>query len=255
MTFIPVIKQKRIEKVRVRLIRKIEDKTNSKLIALIHRQEALSFLGIPFRRFINIEDSEDILRAIRMTSDDKKIVIVIHTPGGLVLAAEQIAHAIKKHPSKVTVIVPHYAMSGGTLLALAADEIVMDENAVLGPVDPQIGNYPAPSIVKVVEEKSVDEIDDKTLILGDVAQKAIVQIKDLVKKLLEGKMDEEKVNRVADVLTEGYWTHDYPITVEKLKGLGINVRTDLFKEIYQLMELYPQAGHRRPSVQYINSIQ
>jgi len=43
----------------------------------------------------------------------------------------------------VTVFVPHYAMSGGTLIALTADEIVMDPNAVLGPVDPQIGNMPA----------------------------------------------------------------------------------------------------------------
>jgi len=68
--------------------------------------------------------------------------MVLHTPGGLVLASEQIALALEKHPSKVTVFIPHYAMSGGTMIALAADEIVLDENAVMGPVDPQLGQYP-----------------------------------------------------------------------------------------------------------------
>ncbi|MDI3548281.1 MAG: hypothetical protein PWR10_1933 [Halanaerobiales bacterium] len=252
MTLFPMYKQKAIERARIRLIKKIQDKYNSRLIVLIHRQEALSFLGIPFRRFINIEDSEEVLRAIRMTPDDKPITIVVHTPGGLVLAAEQIAHAIKKHPSEVTVMVPHYAMSGGTLLALAADKIIMDENAVLGPVDPQIGNFPAPSILKIVREKSIDEIDDETLILSDIASKAIGQVKELVKELLEDKMGSEKAEEIADILTRGHWTHDYPITVEKLEKIGIPVGTDLIKEVYQLMELYPQSGNRRPSVQYIN---
>ena len=36
----------------------------------------------------------------------------VDTPGGLVLAATQIARAIQGHKGKVTVFVPHYAMSG-----------------------------------------------------------------------------------------------------------------------------------------------
>ena len=55
-------------------------------------------------------------------------------------------------------------MSGGTLIALAADEIVMSEYAVLGPVDPQLGEYPAASILKAVAKKPVAETEDKTLI-------------------------------------------------------------------------------------------
>lgn len=252
MTLFPMYKQKAIERARIRLIEKIQDLYDSRLIVLIHRQEALSFLGIPFRRFINIEDSEEVLRAIRMTDSNQPITLVVHTPGGLVLAAEQIAHAIKKHPAEVTVMVPHYAMSGGTLLALAADKIVMDENAVLGPVDPQIGNFPAPSIIKIAREKNINRIDDETLILSDIAVKAIEQVKELVGGLLEDRMGEEKAEEIADILTRGHWTHDYPITVEKLEKLGIPVSTELKKEVYQLMELYPQSGNRRPSVQYIN---
>ncbi len=251
-TLIPMFKQRKVESSRYRLLKKIQDRVQRRVILLIHREEALSFLGIPFRRFINIEDSEEILRAIRMTPDDQPIDIIIHTPGGLVLAAEQIAHAIRKHPAEVRVLVPHYAMSGGTLLALAADKIIMDQNAVLGPVDPQVGNYPAPSIIKIVDNKDVDEISDETLILSDIARKAITQVKELVKDLLEERLGTEKAEEISDIFTRGYWTHDYPITVEKLEKLGIRVETDLMEEIYQLMELYPQSGNRRPSVQYIS---
>jgi hypothetical protein len=83
-------------------------------------------------------------------------------------AAEQIASALSKHKGKVSVIVPHFAMSGGTFIALSADEIIMDENAVLGPVDPQLGGFPAASIVRVLREKDKKDIEDKTIILADV---------------------------------------------------------------------------------------
>lgn len=168
---LPMYKQRTIEKKRLDTLHAIEQRRNSRVITLIHRQEALSLFGIPLRRFINVEDSEEILRAIRLTPDEMPIDIVLHTPGGLVLASEQIAHAIRRHPAKVSVFVPHYAMSGGTLIAMAADEIIMDENAVLGPVDPQLANFPAVSIIKAVESKDINEVDDETLILADVARK------------------------------------------------------------------------------------
>jgi len=205
-----------------------------------------------FGRHIDIEDSEQVLRAIRLTDPNVPIDIVLHTPGGLVLATEQIAHAIKNHPAKVTVFVPHYAMSGGTLIALAADEIVMDPNAVLGPVDPQIGSYPAASILSAVARKPVAELDDQTLILADVSEKALKQVHGLIMKILADKMPPEKAAEITDQLSTGRWTHDYPITCEELKQMGLSVRTDMPREIYDLMELYPQAASRkRPSVGYI----
>lgn len=251
-SFMPLFRHRQIEIARFRLIREIEKKRNSRVITLIHRQESLSLLGLPISRYINIEDSEQVLRAIRMTPDDMPIDIILHTPGGLVLAAEQIAHAINKHPSKVTVFVPHYAMSGGTMIALACDEIVMDENAVLGPVDPQLGNYPAASILRVVAQKPVERIDDETLILADVAEKAMHQVRENVYEILRGNdMEEEKARELARIFTEGRWTHDYPISAEELKNMGLTVSTDLPEEIYKLMELYPQTAQMRPSVHYV----
>ena len=247
----PLLRQQGIERSRLRLLQSIEQSRNSRLITLIHRQEAISFLGLPISRYITIEDSEKVLRAIRMTPDDMAIDLVLHTPGGLVLASEQIAHALMRHPAKVTVLVPHYAMSGGTMVALAADEIVMDCNAVLGPVDPQLGQYPAASILKAVSRKSIDEVDDATLIMADMAEKAIRQVEDFLTEVLADKMTAEKARELAHTLSEGKWTHDYPITCDKLRAMELPISTDLPETIYELMDLYPQPAQRRPSVEYI----
>ncbi len=247
----PMFKQWNLERERMALIRRIEKKRGSRVISLIHRQEQTGFMAFFSRRFIDIEDSEEVLRAIKLTPPDVPIDLIVHTPGGLLLAAEQIAMALKKHRGKVTVFVPHYAMSGGTLIALAADEIVMDENAVLGPVDPQLGNMPAASILKVVRSKPISEIDDQTLIMADVAEKAISQTERFVFELLSDKMSEDRAKELARALTEGRWTHDYPITCDEASRLGLPISCDMPEEVYELMDLYPQAANRRPSVHYI----
>jgi ClpP class serine protease len=248
----PYLRQRAIESARFSLIKTIENKRKSRVIVMIHRQETMSILGIPLARYINIEDSEAVLRAIRLTPSDMPIDIILHTPGGLVLATEQIAHALIQHKADVTVFVPHYAMSGGTLISLAADKIILDENAVLGPVDPQIGQYPAVSILKTVSQKNKDRIDDETLIFADMSEKALKQVKDFTKKiLLANNYSEEKAEKISQLLSEGRWTHDYPITYEEAKEIGMNVECGILKEIYDLMDLYPQNPSLRPSVQYV----
>jgi ClpP class serine protease len=221
---------------------------------MIHRQEVMSFFGFPLARYIDIEDSEAVLRAIRMTPHEMQIDLVLHTPGGLVLAAEQIACALKRHKGKITVFIPHYAMSGGSLIAMAADEIVMDPNAVLGPVDPQLGGpqgyYPAVSILKALEQPNPNR-DDQTLILGDVARKAIDQVYEAVYSLLLKHNTPEKAAELARMLSEGRWTHDYPIDFEQAKELGLPVNDQMPIEVYDLMELYQQSGMSRPSVEFI----
>src|SRR5207249_9151245 len=178
----PVLKQRFLEASRQRLIARIERQRNSRVILLVHRQETMSILGFPVFRYIDVNDSEQVLRAIHLTDPEVPLDIVLHTPGGLVLASLQIARAIHKHQGKVTAVVPHYAMSGGTLIALAADEIVMSEHAVIGPVDPQLGQYPAASILKAVAKKSLDRIKDETLILADQAEKAVSQVRSGVRE-------------------------------------------------------------------------
>lgn len=250
---IPIIKRNMQEFSRLKTIRSLEQQRRSRVITLIHRQEAISLLGIPITRYIDIEDSENILRAIRLTPDEMPIDLILHTPGGLVLAAEQIASALNNHPAKVTVMVPHYAMSGGTLLALASDHILMDRNSVLGPIDPQIGAFPAASIIRALKEKDKNKIDDKTFIYADVAEKATTQIREFVVKLLQNRLDEISAKEIANALTEGRWTHDFPITTDTARKLGIPVDEGVPEQVFKLMELYPQSIQRRPSVTYIPS--
>jgi ClpP class serine protease len=247
----PLLKKRLLVGMRQRLIAAFEKKRGSRVIVLIHRQETMSLLGFPIFRYIDIDDSEEVIRAIHMTDPDMPLDLVLHTPGGLVLASYQIAHAVRLHPGKVTVYVPHYAMSGGTLIALSADEIVMEEHAVLGPVDPQLGEYPASSLVKLAESKPIADIDDKSWLLADVGRKAIEQIRSQVRSLLEGKYSAEKAGELAQILTEGRWTHDYPITYEEAKNLGLHVEKGIPAELYQLMSLYPQPVRHQPSVEYI----
>jgi ClpP class serine protease len=250
-TLQPVVKQRMLEAARQRLIAALEEKRGSRLILLVHRQEIMSWFGFPVVRYIDVEDSEEVIRAIHLTDEGIPIDLILHTPGGLALAASQIARAIRARKSKVTVFVPHYAMSGGTLVALAADEIVMCEHAVLGPVDPQLGELPAASILRVVEQKPVSEIEDRTLILADQASKAIAQVKELVREILDSHYPEETVKGVVERLTEGYWTHDYPITYEKAKSLGLRVSKEMPAEVLQLMQLYPQPIRKHPGVEYL----
>ncbi len=252
----PLWQKRQIEFRRFRSLQEFQQQRKSRVILLIHRQESISLLGIPISRYITIEDSEQILRAIRLTPSDVPIDLILHTPGGLVLATEQIARALIRHQAKVTVFVPHYAMSGGTMLALAADEIVMDANAVLGPVDPQLGNFPAASLIKVVQDKPISEIDDQTLIMADLSRKAIDQVQRFVRTLLKDsipkqKVQPENIEKIIDFITTGRVTHDYPITVEEATELGLPITVGLPRVIYDLMDLYPQPQGGRPTVQYI----
>jgi ClpP class serine protease len=236
---------------RARALTAIQRVRNSRVIAMIHRQETIGFLGVPLYRFIDIDDSEEVLRAIRLTPDETPIDLILHTPGGLVLASEQIAYALRAHPGKVTVLVPHYAMSGGTLLALAADEILMDPAAVLGPVDPQLGELPAAAIVRVAATKPLERVEDRTLILADVAEKALRHMKEVVTGLLSARMSGKKASSLAEELAGGHYTHDDPITVTEATKLGLPVQVGLPQEVYDFMHLFAQEGRRRPSVQYV----
>ena len=252
MVFLPFLQRSGKAAARRSRLGAFQRARKSAVILLIHRQETVSFLGVPLARYIDIEDSEAILRAIRLTATDTPIDLIVHTPGGLVLAAEQIAHALLRHKAPVTIFVPHYAMSGGTMLALACDQIVMDPNAVLGPVDPQLGPFAAASILEVVAQKPVAQLSDQTLIMADLARKALAQVRGAVIAILTvGGMDRAQAEGLADALATGTVTHDYPITFERAKALGLPVSDEFPKEVHELMGEYAMPTNRRPSVMYV----
>ncbi len=240
---------------RRRLIRRLEEQRGSRVIAMIHRGSGPLTL-LTGGGSIGLDEAESILKVIRETPPDKPIDLILHTPGGRVLMTAQIARALKNHPAPVRAIIPHWAMSGGTFLSLAADEIIMDRNAVLGPVDPQTVKVPdvvpMASIRRVIREKNPDRIEDSTWILADQAEKAIRQVEDHITWLLADRMGEEKAREVGRALTEGRWTHDFPLTCEALQGMGLKVTTDVPQEAYQLLDAFPAGARFRP-VQWLPS--
>jgi len=235
---------------RAQAIRAIEKSHGTRVITMIHRQEKRSLFGFSVARHIDLEDAQTIIAAIKDTPEDMPIDFVIHTPGGLVLAAMQIARALEAHKAKVTVYVPVYAMSGGTLLALAANEIVLGEFSVLGPIDPQIVGLPAASIVKARDSKPVESVFDLTLVLADVSEKALAQVKQGAVELLTPRMERSAAEALATKLAGGHWTHDYALTANEARALGLPVKIGMPPEIMTLMTLYPQAI-QRSGVEYL----
>jgi ClpP class serine protease len=234
---------------RRRALAVISRKRKATVITLIHRQETLNLLGFPIVRYIDIDDAESVLRAISDTPSDHSIEIILHTPGGMVIAARQIASALADHQGHVTAVVPHYAMSGGTMIAMAADEIVIDEHAALGPVDPQLGQFPAASLIEV--SKLPGQHDDQTLLMADVGRKAIYQTETFTARLLERHMAPAQARDVAHLLATGVFTHDHPLQAAELSGLRLPVKVGVPDEERKLMQLYPQPRGRTPAVEYV----
>ncbi len=229
---------------RAQAIRAIEKLHGSRVITMIHRQEKRSIFGFAMFRHIDLEDAQAIIGAIKETPKEVPIDLVLHTPGGLVLAAMQIARAVEVHPAKTTVFVPIYAMSGGTLIALAADEIVMGEFSMLGPIDPQIAGIPAASIVKARDSKPVADVSDLTLVLADMSDKAIAQIKQGAVELLTPRLQQAAAETLAAKLTDGHWTHDYALVADEAKQLGLPIKVGMPPEVMELIKLYPQPIQR-----------
>jgi ClpP class serine protease len=234
-------------------IREMERKWGTKILTMIHRKEAISMLGIPVYQFIDVEDAEEVLRGIR-EAKDKPIDLIIHTPGGQLHASMQIARALKNHSARTRVFVPHYSMSGGTIIALAANEIIMDKDASLGPVDPQVGDilrgvFPAPSWLHVARKKGL-EADDTTLMMSDISEKALKFTKGMVNELLEGKFDDkEKQEQVVEKLTGGEMIHSEMISAADAQALGLPVSTQLPPEIHEFMKYYRAVSS---NVEYIS---
>ena len=199
----PSIRRSRMIRARQRLVQQIEARRGSQVIVMIERQKIVSLLGRRLSCSLGIEEPAEVLRAIRLAGPHMPIDLIVHTAGGLALAAEPIASALVRHNGPVTLIVPYCAMSGGTRLALAADKVLMSRSAVLGPAAYPLG---APPALGVLES-------------------------------------------LAEMLSAGCWTHTAPITFDMARELGMPVSDDLPEEVYQLLDLYPQAANQPPSVQ------
>lgn len=106
---------------------------------------------------INDEDKHGFMAAFAGLNFSKGLDLILHTPGGEVAATESIIDYLRsKFGRDIRAIVPQISMSGGTMMALAAREIVMGHHSNLGPIDPQIGGRPAIAILAEFEKARAD---------------------------------------------------------------------------------------------------
>ena len=146
----------------------------------------------------------------------RRVTLLLHTLGGYFQPVVQIARAVRRH-GQVRAVVPYYALSGGTLVALAAQSLELWPHAALGPVDPQLGPFSAAALRAVIDSKPVEHVDDYTLALAHEARKSLQQTTVLLRELIGDNP------RALQRLVAGEVPHSYPVTVEEAQALGLAV--------------------------------
>jgi ClpP class serine protease len=233
---------------RAQLIRELEEERGTRVLQLIHRKEPWSSSDEDPQ--IVLEDSELILQQIRETPPDKPIDFIVHTEGGLTVAADLIAMALRYHKAKITVMVPFYAMSDGTYLVLAADEIMMERTSTLAPLEPLIDDMPANWVMGILKRKPIEAISDRTVLFTETARMETENARELVKWLLADKMGEEQASQVANFLVGGYMAANTPITLDVARAIGLNVVEGVPDKVMQLFDTIEFGGGKVPGRQY-----
>ena len=106
---------------------------------------------------VNDNDMTGFVNAMQGLDPKRGLDLVLHTPGGDPNAAESIVNYLHScFGNDIRVIVPHMAMSAGTMISCSAKTILMAKHSALGPVDPQFGGTPAYNIVKEFSEAKQD---------------------------------------------------------------------------------------------------
>jgi hypothetical protein len=220
------------------LIRDIESRSGATLICYvagtgeqITRQDTLGLV--------------DLLHNIPIGSD---IDLLLHSPGGDIDAAEKLIGLVRRRGKKVRVIVPDFAKSAATLIALGADEILMSDTSELGAIDPQIelldanGNgsvHSAQSYLDAYETHAAALKEDPSdpvarLMLSKMEPATVRKLqritrrsRSIAKDLLRNGMvrDEQAAEKTANSLadTERWHSHGQVISHEIARGLGLNI--------------------------------
>jgi hypothetical protein len=93
--------------------------------------------GVPGDQLaIGIGDMQGFMEAVS-DLEERELDLILHSPGGSAEAAESIVEYLRSRFDHIRVVIPVAAMSAATMVALAADEILMGAHSQLGPIDPQ----------------------------------------------------------------------------------------------------------------------
>lgn len=238
--------------------------------------------AIPNPEFsINDNDMNGFMNAVSGMDKSKGLDLLLHTPGGGVTATESIVTYLKKtFNNDVRVIVPHMAMSAGTMIACSSKEILMGKQSSLGPIDPQYHNAPAQGILKEFERALEETRKDpnNALIWREIVKQyrpsfigecenCVKMSRDLVEGWLSScmfKKSKDKNSKISKILDEiashdMSKLHDRHYDFEKCKKLGLKVvalesRQELQDAVLSLYHSYILSIYRLPtSIKYIEN--
>ena len=186
---------------------------------------------------------ETAINQIQTKTDVRKLLLLVSSPGGLVQSSYKVARALRKTFKEIIVFVPHIAASGGTLLALTGNTIVMGLMSQLSPLDPQAnledGAVSANSIVdahqfvtQLFDDISVEDAPYSYKALADKcdgvdirdALASLSLMEEYIREILEdcGYTKEER-KKISKKIVRGFKTHDEVINIDKAKKLGLNI--------------------------------
>ena len=190
--------------------------------------------------YVDTDTAINAIDTIRKAAANAPIDVVLHTPGGIASATQQILHALRRHKGRKTAFVPYRAKSAGTMIALACDEIIMGSSAVLGPIDPQYAWMPAPILAALTEQKSADRISDEMLILSRMAEQAVNEARRFSCDYINDAHKQDGTCSLTNDLIGGGRNHDYPILPEEAAGFGLNISTALPEAAYGICQPPPK---------------
>lgn len=242
------------------LIRKLADEEQIALIAFIAPYVGVRVSPIEeARAFISLPDEfgvEAVVKELK-AANVKKAYLLVNSPGGTMQSSYMIARAIRMCLDEIITFVPHIAASGGTLLALTGNQIVMGPMSRITPLDVQIP-YKGTSIsaatfmrffarasdwFKTVSpdeapypQKALTDKLDPFLMeewsgLMDTATDYVAEILDLAKY--------KNSKQIAEQLVMEFPTHDYVITPEKAEKIGLNIKDSSgFRRTWDVMRYW-----------------
>jgi hypothetical protein len=212
-------------------IARMEARRGSRVLCIVHEMNMESF-------HVDLVTAEDVVSALNTIDPNVPLDLILHTPGGSGFEGEQIARAIKAHKGRKTVFVPVFAMSAGTIISLAADEIVMSEHASLGPIDAQFGHVPTRAILSVLETKPRKKITDNVLAIGLLCQRNIKADHARALELMAGTYAPSVADRIAHRLNDGDLSHGYPLTYAEARKLGLRVSNAMPPEPAEIVRAF-----------------
>ena len=232
------------------LIRTLEELRKSRVLCYVTGDRA------PFTTRIASDAVPLFERHLRKIGKCNTLSLFLYTRGGDILAPLSIIKLLRNYCQMLEVVIPYHAHSAGTLLALGANKIVMGKMAELSPTDPSTGHPFNPQNPQNLQQKmeiSVEDVNSYFLLAKESAgirdQEMVAVFNQLSEKIhplalgniyrgyrmaktlsekllklhMKPKRDEKKIQKIIDHLTGLISIHNYPVTRDEAKDLGLNV--------------------------------